>query len=66
MRRGRRFAIVLPEELRLSRLEREAARAERRAEDLIRRERENPESPERRAAALEAEVRRYGQPRGRV
>lgn len=59
MRRERRFAIAL-RELRLSRPERAAARAEWRAEELIRRERDNPESPERRAAALEAEARRYG------
>jgi hypothetical protein len=36
-----------------------ARRAERRAEAQMRRERDNPESPERRAAALEAQRRRY-------
>ena len=38
--------------------ERRAARAERRAEEAIRRERDNTESNARRAAALEAERRR--------
>jgi hypothetical protein len=47
-------------ELALPRAERRAARAERRAEEAIRRERENRHSPERRAAAVEAERRRYG------
>jgi hypothetical protein len=42
----------------LPREERAAARAERRAEAAMRKERDNPESPERRAAALEAERRR--------
>jgi hypothetical protein len=46
-------------DLRLPRDEREAARAERRAEEQMRRERDNPESPERRAAALDAEVKRF-------
>ena len=46
-------------ELRLPRPEREAARAERRVEAQIRLERDNPYTPERRAAALEAERRRY-------
>jgi hypothetical protein len=53
---------LLPErmkDLRLPRDEREAARAERRAEQQMRRERDNPESPERRAAALDAESKRY-------
>jgi hypothetical protein len=46
-------------ELRLPRPEREAARAERRVEAQIRLERDNPYTPERRAAALAAERRRY-------
>ena len=44
---------------RLPRAEREAARAERRAEEQLRRERDNPETPERRAAALDAEIKRW-------
>jgi hypothetical protein len=44
---------------RLPRAEREAARAERRAEEQMRRERDNPETPERRAAAREAEAKRW-------
>ena len=47
------------QELALTRPERNAARAERRVEDQFRRERDNPWTPERRAAALEAERRRY-------
>jgi hypothetical protein len=39
--------------------DRRAARAERRVEAEMRRERENEWSPERRAAAVEAERRRY-------
>jgi hypothetical protein len=39
--------------------ERRAARAERRVEAEMRRERESEHTPERRAAALEAEIRRY-------
>lgn len=46
-------------DLRLPKPEREAARAERRVEAQIRLERDNPYSHERRAAALEAECRRY-------
>ena len=45
-------------DLRLPREEREAARAERRAEQEMRSQRDNPETPERRLAALEAERRR--------
>jgi hypothetical protein len=45
-------------ELRLPREERKAARAERRAEQVIRSQRDNPETAERRLAALEAERRR--------
>jgi hypothetical protein len=40
----------------LPREERAAARAELRAEAQLRKERDNPESPERRAAAREAEA----------
>jgi hypothetical protein len=39
--------------------DRRAARSERRVEAAMRRERESVHTPERRAAALEAEVRRY-------
>jgi len=39
--------------------ERHAARAERRVEAQMRRERENEWTPERRAAAIEAERRKY-------
>jgi hypothetical protein len=46
-------------ELRLPKPERGAAKAERRAEAQIRLERDNQYSAERRAAALEAEIRRY-------
>jgi hypothetical protein len=46
-------------ELRLPKPERQAAKAERRVEQQIRRERDNRYTPERRAAALEAERRRY-------
>lgn len=54
-------------ELRLPRDERRAAKAERESEAAIRRERDNAESNERRAAALEAERRHssgdmYGRP----
>jgi hypothetical protein len=44
--------------LRHPRDERAAARAERRAEEALRRERDNQWSAERRAAAIEAESRR--------
>jgi hypothetical protein len=44
---------------RLPRDEREAARAERHAEEQMRRERDNPETPERRAAARDAEAKRW-------
>jgi hypothetical protein len=43
----------------MPREERAAARAELRAEAQLRKERDNPESAERRAAALEAERRRH-------
>jgi hypothetical protein len=45
-------------ELRLPREERAAARAERRAEQALRDERDNQETSERRLAAMEAERRR--------
>jgi hypothetical protein len=47
-------------ELALPRDERAAARAERRVEAQMRRERDNQHSAERRAAALQAEANRYG------
>ena len=46
-------------DLRLPRDERAARRAERRAEDEMRKTRDSDQTPERRAAALEAERRRY-------
>lgn len=46
-------------ELRLPRAERAARRAERRVEDQMRRMRDNDQTAERRAAAIEAERRRY-------
>jgi hypothetical protein len=46
-------------ELRMPRAERAAARAERRVEEALRRQRDNRETPERRAAAVEAERRKY-------
>ena len=46
-------------EMRLPAPERGAARSERRAEAAIRRERDNEETTERRAAAIEAESRKY-------
>jgi len=46
-------------ELRLPRAERAAGRAERRTENEMRRTRDNDETPERRAGAIEAERRRY-------
>ena len=58
MRATQRAPIRFLRELRLPRDERAAARAERRAEAAIRRERDNDHSAERRAAALEAEVQR--------
>jgi hypothetical protein len=58
MRRGAtRLRFV--RELALPRAERRAARAERRSESAIRRERDNLQSAERRAAAVDAEARRY-------
>ena len=46
-------------DLRLPPAERPAARAERRTERALRRERENVETAERRAAAVAAEARRH-------
>jgi hypothetical protein len=46
-------------ELRMPRADRAAARAERRVEEEMRRQRDNVETAERRAAAIEAERRRY-------
>lgn len=51
--------VVRLRELRLPKPERQAAKAERRVEAQIRAERDNRYTPERRAAALEAERRRY-------
>ena len=59
MRRDRRSIAVVLSELRLPGPERRAARSERAAEAQIRRERDNPHSATRRAAAAEAEARRY-------
>ena len=59
MFRGRYAPVARLRELRLPRPEREAARAERRTARQIRRERDNAESAERRAGAVEAESRRH-------
>lgn len=59
MRRDRRSIAVVLKELALPRPERHAARAERAAEAQIRRERDNEHTPARRAAAAQAEARRY-------
>jgi hypothetical protein len=58
MRRHEAVTVRFLRELAMPRDERRAARAERKAEEAIRRERDNPESAERRAAAVEAERRR--------
>ncbi|HEY7618487.1 MAG TPA: hypothetical protein VH834_01895 [Solirubrobacteraceae bacterium] len=58
MRARERAPVRFLRELALPRDERRAAQAERRAEDTIRRERDNPYSAERRAARVEAERRR--------
>jgi hypothetical protein len=58
MKANRRSPVRALRTLLLPRDERAAARAERRAEDALRAERDNVETPERRAAALEAEKRR--------
>jgi hypothetical protein len=59
MRTREAAPVRILRELTLPRAERRAARAERRAEEAIRRERDNTQSAERRAAAVEAERRRY-------
>jgi hypothetical protein len=46
-------------EMRMPRAERAAARAERRVEEEMRRQRDNPATAERRAAAVEAERRKW-------
>jgi hypothetical protein len=58
--RDHRSPVALLRELRLTHPERSAARAERRVEQEMRRQRDNEWSAERRAAALEAELRRWG------
>jgi hypothetical protein len=58
--RDRRSPVALMRELCLPRPERAAARAERRVEREIRRQRDNEWSAARRAEALEAELRRHG------
>jgi hypothetical protein len=58
MRRRESSAARFLRELALSRPERRAARAERKAEEAIRIERDNPYSAERRADRIEAERRR--------
>jgi hypothetical protein len=55
--KARENAIRYVRELALPRPERRAARAERQAEDAMRRMRDNPHSAERRAARIEAERR---------
>ncbi len=59
MHHDRRSAPEVLRELRLPRAERAAARAERAVEREMRRERDNQETAARRAAAIEAESRRY-------
>jgi hypothetical protein len=54
-----RSPVAVLQEWLLPAPERSAARSERRVEAAMRRERESEHTPERRAAALEAEVRRY-------
>jgi hypothetical protein len=54
-----RSPAAVVREWRLPGPERRAARAERRVEAQLRRERESEWTPERRAAALEAERRKY-------
>ena len=60
MRRNRHRPLTWLQEMRLPGPERQAARAEREAERQMKRERDNDETAARRAAALEAESRRYG------
>jgi hypothetical protein len=59
MFRDHRSPVDIVRELRLSRPEREAARAERRSERQMRRDRDNQHSAERRAAATQAEADRH-------
>jgi len=59
MRYEHRSPRALVREWRLPGPERRAARAERQVEAQIRRERDSEWTPERRAAALEAERRKY-------
>lgn len=54
--RDRRSPVQVLRELRLPRDERQAARSERLVERELRRQRDNPESAARRAAAVEAET----------
>jgi len=58
MKANRHHPLRALRTLALPREERDAARAERRVEAQMRRERENPETPERRAAARAAEASR--------
>jgi hypothetical protein len=59
MHHKHRSPVEVFREWRLPAPERRAAQAERRVEAQMRRERESEWTPERRAAALEAERRRY-------
>ena len=59
MRHKHRSPAALVREWRLPAPERRAARAERRAEAQMRRERDSEWTAERRAAAIEAERRKY-------
>ena len=56
--RARENAIRYVRELALPKPERRAARAERQVEEAMRRMRDNPHTPERRAARIESERRR--------
>jgi hypothetical protein len=56
MKANRRSPINALRMLMLPRPERAAARAERRAEERMRRERDNPHSAERRAASVDAQA----------
>jgi hypothetical protein len=58
MRRHEATTVRFLRELAMARADRQAAKAERRAEEAIRRERDNPHSAERRAERTEAERRR--------
>lgn len=59
MRHKHRSPAEVVREWRLPAPERRAARAERRVEAELRRERDSEWTPERRAAAVEAERRKY-------